>query len=289
VKKTLRATDLTNWKLQEVWKGGKWNNFRGSLRLYYTTVTYLPDLKNRSDGCCNLSGGVALIVWFTTNGMCAKNKNICMWREQAKMEWSRRVIFVVACCHGAKLCAHAARDFRLQHGTRFSWFHCKRIPSNGEAVGHPWLPFLAWRNRIFCCYCNLFSSEYPLPQHSIPLLSAGTTLSHASLLIRKVLCQRGGINEVCNYLICWVGAVHWRLRWRGLGVTLFGLTFLISPISIITPWCTLSRISTHHCVRPCKSVSNRAPHLLTPTLRGAVSFNSFKSLKNDKCQSCQLP
>jgi len=38
--------------------------------------------------CCNLSGGVALIVWFTTNGMCAKNKNICMWREQAIIEWS---------------------------------------------------------------------------------------------------------------------------------------------------------------------------------------------------------
>jgi len=27
---------------------------------------------------CNLSGGAALIVWFTTNGMCAKNKNIYM-------------------------------------------------------------------------------------------------------------------------------------------------------------------------------------------------------------------
>ena len=26
--------------------------------------------------CCNLSGGVALIVWFTTNGMCVKNKTI---------------------------------------------------------------------------------------------------------------------------------------------------------------------------------------------------------------------
>jgi len=63
--------------------------------------------------CCNLSGGVALIVWFTTNGMCAKNKNICMWREQAIIEWSRRVISVVA-CHGAKLCVHAARDFRSQ-------------------------------------------------------------------------------------------------------------------------------------------------------------------------------
>jgi len=66
------------------------------------------------DWCCNLSGGVALIVWFTTNGMCAKNKNISMWREQAIIEWSRRVISIVACCHGAKLCAHAARDFRLQ-------------------------------------------------------------------------------------------------------------------------------------------------------------------------------
>jgi len=42
--------------------------------------------------CCGLSGGVALIVWFTTIGMCAKNKNICTWREQAIIEWSWRVI-----------------------------------------------------------------------------------------------------------------------------------------------------------------------------------------------------
>jgi len=39
--------------------------------------------------CCNLSGGVALIVWFTTNEMCAMNKNICMWHEQAIIDWSR--------------------------------------------------------------------------------------------------------------------------------------------------------------------------------------------------------
>jgi len=26
--------------------------------------------------CCNLSSGVALIVWFTTNGMCVKNNTI---------------------------------------------------------------------------------------------------------------------------------------------------------------------------------------------------------------------
>ena len=34
---------------------------------------------------------------------------IYMWREQAIIEWSRRVNSIVACCHGAKLCAHAAR------------------------------------------------------------------------------------------------------------------------------------------------------------------------------------
>ena len=33
--------------------------------------------------CCNLSGGVALTVWFTMNGMCAKNKNVYAWCEQA--------------------------------------------------------------------------------------------------------------------------------------------------------------------------------------------------------------
>ena len=70
-------------------------------------------------GCCyNLSGSVALIVWFTTNGMCAKNKNISMWHEQAIIEWSRQEISIVACCHSAKLCAHAAWDFRSQqHST----------------------------------------------------------------------------------------------------------------------------------------------------------------------------
>ena len=35
-------------------------------------------------GCCyNLSSGVAVIVWFTTNGMCTKNNNICTWCIQA--------------------------------------------------------------------------------------------------------------------------------------------------------------------------------------------------------------
>jgi len=60
------------------------------------------------EGCCNLSGGVTLIVWYTTNGMYARKNNIYMLREQTIIEWSRRVSSIVACCHSAKLCVHAA-------------------------------------------------------------------------------------------------------------------------------------------------------------------------------------
>ena len=37
-----------------------------------------------------------------------------MWREQEIIEWSWHVNSIVACCHSAKLCAYAARDFRSQ-------------------------------------------------------------------------------------------------------------------------------------------------------------------------------
>jgi len=72
--------------------------------------------------CCNLSGGVGLNVWFTTNGTCVKKSTIYMWRQQAIIEWSRRVISIVAYCHSAQLCAHAARDFRSQHYQ--CWANC---------------------------------------------------------------------------------------------------------------------------------------------------------------------
>jgi len=50
-------------------------------------------------------------------------------------------------------------------GTRFSKFHSKRILPNGETAGHPWLILLAWKNIIFCYYCKVFGSGYPLSQH----------------------------------------------------------------------------------------------------------------------------
>ena len=46
--------------------------------------------------------------------MCDSPRTGCAWRttpyEQAIIEWSWHVISIVACCHSAKLCAHAARD-----------------------------------------------------------------------------------------------------------------------------------------------------------------------------------
>jgi len=41
-----------------------------------------------------------------------------MWHEQAITQWSWRMISIVACYHSAKLCAHAARALRSQHGSK---------------------------------------------------------------------------------------------------------------------------------------------------------------------------
>jgi len=75
---------------------------------------WLRSICKCAEYCCNLSGGVVLNVWFTTNGICVKKNTIYMWRKQAIIKWSHQVISIVACCHSAKLFAHAARDFRSQ-------------------------------------------------------------------------------------------------------------------------------------------------------------------------------
>ena len=65
-----------------------------------------------------------------------------MWREQAITEWSRRMISIIACCHSAKLCAHAAWSFSWQDYIRptppFQWcteseiFDSDSIPALAE-------------------------------------------------------------------------------------------------------------------------------------------------------------
>ena len=49
---------------------------RPEFSLHTKNVRSVRFVVKRRGCCCNLSGGVALIVWFTTNGMCVKNNTI---------------------------------------------------------------------------------------------------------------------------------------------------------------------------------------------------------------------
>jgi len=42
-----------------------------------------------------------------------------MWREKATKKWSRLVIYIIACCHTAKIWPLAATAFRLQKHSAF--------------------------------------------------------------------------------------------------------------------------------------------------------------------------
>ena len=58
-------------------------------------LTAVRFVVKRRGCCCNLSVGVALNVQFTTNEKCAlNNTHTYMWRKQAIIERSQRVI----CC-----------------------------------------------------------------------------------------------------------------------------------------------------------------------------------------------
>jgi len=96
---------------------------RTEFSLHTKNVRSVWFVLKRRGCCCNLSRSVALIVWFTTYGMYVKKTPLYMWREQAIVREIASMISIAACCHGAKLCAHAARDFLSQH-TNFYAFKC---------------------------------------------------------------------------------------------------------------------------------------------------------------------
>ena len=113
-----------------------WHNFWLSepFGLDIADLVCYPFSWNSAWYCCNLSVGIALNVWSTTNGMCTKNNTIYMWCEQAIIEWPRHVNSIVACCHSTKLHAHATQAFRLQQNgavTRM-WRSCRVKPSQKE-------------------------------------------------------------------------------------------------------------------------------------------------------------
>jgi len=66
-------------------------------RVVFTFALQAPTKKTTGEFCCNLSGGVALIMWFTTNGMCVKNKTIIhearASNSKRDQSWNRAVIF----------------------------------------------------------------------------------------------------------------------------------------------------------------------------------------------------
>ena len=57
-----------------------------------------------------------------------------MKREQAIVREIASMISIVACCHGAKLCAHVTRDFRSQQNGNVTrmWRSCRVQPSYKE-------------------------------------------------------------------------------------------------------------------------------------------------------------
>jgi len=118
----------------------------------------------------------------------------------------------------------------------------------------------------FSVLVRTFSREYAIAQHSIPLLSAGTTLVPSFCSGRFLAREEILMRIVILWFIGFYGAVHLSHCWRGLGVTVSGLTFLTSPISTIMLWCTPQISTTHHWAGPRGSVCNRHRHLLTPAL-----------------------
>jgi len=78
----------------------------------------------------------------------------CTWREQAMIEWSRRVISIIACCHSVKLCPLAVWAFWSQHKKYTSLSFACLIHANGQRWTCTWVLNLAAIQYIdgFECY-----------------------------------------------------------------------------------------------------------------------------------------
>ena len=82
----------------------------------------------KTRGCrCNLSGGVGLIVWFTTNGMCAKNETIvCVARaSNSKRDcgaWSQLLFAAVRSFTHMPLGFPTATAWIENEATRLEWY-----------------------------------------------------------------------------------------------------------------------------------------------------------------------
>jgi len=126
--------------MESVWYNFVWVWNQVCLPLI-TMTCHLPHMWQRLL-TLSLDGDVATSLlalhWMCSSpqiGCARRITPIYMWREQAIIEWSRRVISInIACCHSVKLCALATQAFRLQQNGAESrmWRSCQVQPSQKE-------------------------------------------------------------------------------------------------------------------------------------------------------------
>jgi len=84
----------------------------------------------------NVATSPVVLRWLCDSprtGCAWRIKPLYMKREQAIVREIASMISIVACCHGAKLCAHAARDFWSQHLTKIL-NHRKIVPKTQKTI-----------------------------------------------------------------------------------------------------------------------------------------------------------
>jgi len=100
--------------------------------------------KRTCDRCSSLwkGGDVVWISRLPLRWMCDSPRTGCArrttpiykWREQAILEWFRRVISIAACCHSVKFYALPARAFRSQQ------CHCSKESVDSKSGVHNMRP-----------------------------------------------------------------------------------------------------------------------------------------------------
>ena len=100
--------------------------------------------------CCNLSGGVALIVWFTTNGMCVKNNTIiCVARASNGKRDCEHDLY---CCLLPRCEALRACPSGFPIATKWCCDQdVKVVQSSGLHTKNVWSVWFAVKRRGCCC------------------------------------------------------------------------------------------------------------------------------------------
>jgi len=99
--------------------------------------------------CCNLSGSVALIVWFTTNGMCVKNNTIiCVARASNSKKDCDVVALLILTCERLNVTTIVRKE-RLRAWSLFL------LAATVRSLAH--MPLgISDRNNRLCCVMFIF-------------------------------------------------------------------------------------------------------------------------------------